>query len=158
MATIVGHHDIQRQRALFGYFRSGLPDAGVFERRLLNIPQVVVRLRVQRPASAGNVPGDAAGESLQAFRGGDDGLQDGAIVIKHRLGSAGFQHVVHAVPAKHQLAVALHDLMIQPDLRRLREYIAGFAEQMAHRLIDSHAFQRHPQHTGKHYRHQRLTL
>ena len=38
----------------------------------------------------------------------------------------------------------------QPDLRRLREYIAGFAEQMAHRLIDSHAFQRHPQHTGKH--------
>ena len=75
MATDGRVSDIQRQRALFGYFRSGLPDAGVFERRLLNIPQVVVRLRVQRPASAGNVPGDAAGGRVWASRGGDDGLQ-----------------------------------------------------------------------------------
>ena len=104
------------------------------------------------------MPGDATGASLQAFRAGHDGLQNGAVVIEHRFSSAWLQYVVHAVPAKHQLVVALHDLMIQPDLRRLGEHIAGFAKQMAHCPIDSHPFQRHPQHAGKDYRHERLTL
>ena len=133
-------------------------DAGVFLRRLLNIPQIVVCLRVQRPAAAGNVFGNPAVHGLQDFRGGNGGLQDGAVVIKHRFSRARFQHVIHAVPAKRQRAIALHHLMIQPDLRRLRKDIAGVAEQMTHCPVDSHSFQRHPQHAGKHHRHQRLTL